>query len=135
MQYFRGCPFTIARRRLKYEERARRGWDWTAFRMLVMVKCVIFDGQRAATMDDDTARRISHVHEGQVVAAWRAVDGRVGFALLNVASMAVISPLLHAAFPGARHVDVEEVLAVESVGDIEYLPGQATPGAQRKTGS
>lgn len=87
--------------------------------MLVMVKCVIFDGPRSQDATGDATPRITHVHEGQVLGAWRAVEGRIGFALLNITSMAMVATLLKEAFPGARHIDVEEVLAVESVdGDL-----------------
>lgn len=104
--------------------------------MLVMVRCVIFDGYRAPDGAGDSAPRITHVHEGQVLAAWRAVEGKVGFALLNVSSMAMISTLLKDAFPDARHIDVDEVTAVEAVADAilqQKLP--PTSGESRQTGT
>ena len=85
--------------------------------MLVMVKCVVYDGRRSQTSASEATPRITHVREGQVLGAWRAVDGRVGYALLEVTAMPMIANLLRAAFPDARHVDVDEVLAVESVAD------------------
>jgi hypothetical protein len=116
---------------------SERGSDvnGTASQMLVMVRCVIYDGQRAESDDADAERRIAHVHEGQVRGAWRAIDGRIGFALLHVASTSMIASLLIDSFPGSRHVDVVEVLAVDSISDVSSLQHPSTPGKQRKTGS
>lgn len=102
--------------------------------MLVMVRCVIFGGQRAGSVGDGP-RRITHVHEGRVLGAWRAVDGRIGFALLDVASMAMISALLSEAFHDARHIDIEEVLAVTDVADSVRHERPSPSSKQRQTGS
>jgi len=102
-------------------------------KMQVLVKCVIFDG-RAPANAAARATRITHVREGQVLGAWRAVDGRIGFALLDVDSMAMVSTLLKEAFPGARHIDVEEVVAVESVTAYHGVQSSDTENT-RQTGT
>lgn len=104
--------------------------------MLVMVRCVIFDGHRAPADTGNATARITRVREGQVLSAWRSVEGRIGVALLNVPSMGMISTLLNEAFPNARHIDVDEVLAVEAVeapGQQQKQPPAA--GESRKTGT
>jgi hypothetical protein len=97
---------------------------------------MIFDGQRERADDGDDNSRISHVREGRVVGAWRAVDGNVGYALLDVDSPAMISRLLSSAFPTARHIDVAEVVLVNSTAEIvvDDMPRTAT-GESRATGS
>lgn len=82
-----------------------------AFRMLVMVRCVIFDGRVVSSAADEGAR-ITHVREGQLLGAWRAVEGRIGFALLDISSMTMVDRLLREAFPTARHIDIEDVVSV-----------------------
>ena len=103
--------------------------------MLVLVKCVIFDGSSTLAAAGDTTSRITHVREGQVLGAWRAVDGRIGFALLSITSMAMIPTLLKAAFPSVRHIDVDEVVAVESVSDAFREAQPPDSGDSRQTGT
>lgn len=83
--------------------------------MLVIVRCVIFEGNRSPSPANDPEQRISHVHEGEVLAAWRATEDRIGVVLLSTTSMATIPSLLHEAFPSARHIDIEDVMPVEAV--------------------
>lgn len=89
--------------------------------MLVMVRCVIFDGRAAPSVAGGDVPRITHVREGQVLGAWRAIDGRIGFALLDISSMTMVDQLLRAAFPSARHIDVDDVVAVASA-DLQQPP-------------
>jgi hypothetical protein len=104
--------------------------------MQVLVKCVIFDG-RPLTADPPRRRaaRITSVRDGQVLGAWRAVDGRIGFALLDIASMAMVPALLNEAFPDARHIDVDEVVAVEAVAAASHVHQPPAGGTSRQTGS
>ena len=103
--------------------------------MLVLVRCVIFDGRTTPATTGETTPRITHVREGQVLGAWRAVDGRIGFALLNITSMAMVSSLLKEAFPCARHIDVNEVVAVEAVSDAFQQMQSPDSGKSRQTGT
>ena len=103
--------------------------------MLVLVRCVIFDGRSIQIAAGDTTPRITHVREGQVLGAWRAVDGRIGFALLSITSMTMVSALLSEAFPGARHIDVNEVIVVESVVGTNQQQSPRVSGESRQTGT
>jgi hypothetical protein len=103
--------------------------------MLVLVKCVIFEGPTTPATASDTTSRITHVREGQVLGAWRAVDGRIGFALLNITAMTMVPTLLKVAFPGSRHIDVDEVVAVDSVSDAFQQLQSPDSGTSRQTGS
>ena len=104
--------------------------------MQVMVKCVIFDAGGAQPSTGTAAPRIMHVHEGQVLGAWRATEGRIGFALLDITSMAMVSTLLKAAFPTARHIDVDEILAVEpSPTASQSRHDRSAPTDSRQTGT
>lgn len=103
--------------------------------MLVLVKCVIFEGRTTPATASDTTSRITHVREGQVLGSWRAVDGRIGFALLNITAMAMVPTLLKAAFPSSRHIDVDEVVAVESVSDAFQQLQSPDSGESRQTGT
>ena len=103
--------------------------------MLVLVKCVIFEGHTTPATARDTPSRISHVREGQVLSAWRAVDGRIGFALLNITAMTMVPTLLNEAFPNARHIDVSEIVAVESDSDAFQNPQSRNSGKSRQTGA
>jgi hypothetical protein len=103
--------------------------------MQVLVKCIIFDGRSMPAGTGERTPRIARVREGQVLGAWRAVDGRIGFALLDISSMAMVPSLLNDAFPGARHIDIDEVVAVEEVADgVQYKQAPAT-GGTRQTGT
>lgn len=86
--------------------------------MLVIVRCVIYDGDRTTATTDASRPQLPRVHEGEVLAAWRAIEDRTGIALLSITSTAVIPTLLDAAFPNARHIHVEDVLSVKSVTDV-----------------
>ena len=103
--------------------------------MLVLVKCVIFEGCTAPATASDTPSRISRVREGQVLGAWRAVDGRIGFALLNITAMTMVPTLLKGAFPSSRHIDVDEVVAVESVSYAFQQLQSPDSGKSRQTGT
>ena len=104
--------------------------------MLVMVRCTIFDGVREQVTRDSDLVRSAHAREGRVLAAWRAVEGNAGYVVLDVPSAARISVLLRDAFPDARHIDVVEVVMVESVAsDNEADLSQTTLSASRATGS
>ena len=106
--------------------------------MLVMVRCMIFDGQRerANDGDDSDSSRISHVREGRLIGAWRAADGNVGYALLDVVSPAMISRLLSGAFATARHIDVAEVVLVNAMaGTLADDMPRTEAGESRATGS
>lgn len=103
--------------------------------MLVLVRCVIFDGRSIQIAAGDTTPRITHVREGQVLGAWRAVDGRIGFALLSITSMTMVSALLSEAFPDARHIDVNEVIAVEPVAGALQSQQPPATGDARQTGT
>jgi hypothetical protein len=107
-----------------------------AKRMQVMVKCVIFDSGGEQSPAGTAAPRITHVHEGQVLGAWRATEGRIGFALLDISSMAMVSTLLKEAFPTARHIDVDEILAVEpSPAAHQLRRDRSSPTDSRQTGT
>lgn len=102
--------------------------------MQVLVKCVIFEGRTQKVDSSARSTRITHVREGQVLGAWRAVDGRIGYALLDVSSMAMVSTLLMEAFPDARHIDIDEVVSVNTVS--AYPQTQAPDaGDTRQTGT
>jgi hypothetical protein len=107
-----------------------------AMRMQFMVKCIIFDAAGKRPSSGSAAPRITHVHEGQVLGAWRATEGRIGFALLDITSMAMVSTLLREAFPTARHIDVDEILAVEPV-PVATQPRRDRPSStdSRQTGT
>jgi hypothetical protein len=103
--------------------------------MLVLVKCVIFDGRTTLATVGDTTPRITHVREGQVLGAWRAVDGRIGFALLNLTAMTMVPTLLEEAFPNSRHIDVDEVVAVDAVSSSFQQMLSTDSGKSRQTGT
>ncbi|HEX5164806.1 MAG TPA: hypothetical protein VFV93_05375 [Thermomicrobiales bacterium] len=104
--------------------------------MLVMVKCMIFEGSGELPAAGTAAPRITHVREGQVLGAWRATEGRVGYALLDITSMAMVATLLKHAFPTARHIDVDEILAVEpSPAAGAQRRDRSSSGDSRQTGT
>lgn len=103
--------------------------------MQVLVKCVVFDGRSSAAGDAGRAPRIARVRDGRVLGAWRAVDGRIGFALLDITSRTMVASLLSEAFPGARHIDIDEVVAVEAVTDAVQRIQTPSTGTTRQTGT
>ncbi len=103
--------------------------------MLVIVRCAIFDGNQTTPADDNPEQRLTHVYEGEVLGAWRAIDNRSGVALLQTTSMAMIPDLLNEAFPNARHIDVEDVLPVEAVSTEAIDLGNQPPDNVRQTGT
>ena len=103
--------------------------------MLVLVKCVIFEGHTVPATAGDTTPRITHVREGQVLGSWRAVDGRIGFALLDITAMTMVPTLLKEAFPSSRHIDVAEVVAVETVSSAFQEMQSTDSGKARQTGT
>jgi hypothetical protein len=134
MQYFRGCH--VERDAVQTEiQGAMFATRSEMSPMQVLVKCVIFEGRKAQAADAERAPRIARVREGQVLGAWRAVDGRIGFALLDISSMAMVSGLLYDSFPGARHIDVDEVIAVEAVADSTQPMQSPATGKARQTGT
>jgi hypothetical protein len=134
MQYFRGCQTENDALQTEIQS-AIAATRSEMPPMQVLVKCVIFEGRKPPAGDAERAPRIARVREGQVLGAWKAVDGRIGYALLDISSMAMVSGLLYDAFPVARHIDVDEVIAVEAVaGSTQQMQSPAV-GETRQTGT